>query len=119
MELPMRRIVVFNRISLDGFFAGPGGEIHWFIHDAEVDAALHAGNQAGGLIFGRLTYQMFEAVWPAMSADPNAPAGMRQMGRELNEMTKHVFSTTLPGLNWQNSELHRGNLLDDVRAIKQ
>ena len=37
----MREVVMLNRVSIDGFFAGPNGEIDWFIHDPEVDKAAH------------------------------------------------------------------------------
>jgi len=37
----MRKAVMLNRISIDGFYAGPNGEIDWFIHDPEVDQAAH------------------------------------------------------------------------------
>jgi len=37
----MRKVVMLNRVSIDGFYAGPNGEIDWFIHDPEVDQAAH------------------------------------------------------------------------------
>jgi dihydrofolate reductase len=124
----MRPIIVFNRISLDGFFAGPNGEIDWFIRDPDLDAALHRGvggsepassGQPAGLIAGRVTYQLFESVWPKMASDPSAPEPMKQTGREMNEMTKYVFSTTLQELTWENSVLLRGNLAEEVRSLRE
>lgn len=46
----MRKIVMFNRITLNGYFAGPEGEIDWFIHDPEVDRALHASMDADTML---------------------------------------------------------------------
>lgn len=124
----MRKIVMLNRISIDGFFAGPNGEIDWFIHDPEVDQAVHeipgAGeaapeNQPGMLLAGRITYQMFESYWPQVARDPNAPEGARKMADELNQMTKVVFSKTLPEVTWENSKLVRGNVAEEARRLKQ
>ncbi len=119
----MRKVVVMNRVSLDGFFAGPNGEIDWFIHDPEVDQALHAADPdavpADTVLFGRVTYKMFEAHWPKAAVDPNAPEGERAMGRELNEMTKVVFSRTLKEVTWVNSRLARSEPAEEVRKLKQ
>lgn len=115
----MRQIVVFNRISLDGFFAGPNGEIDWFIRDADLDKAIHGTGRSDMLLMGRLTYQMFEAVWPKMAADPNAPKELQDTGRELNEMTKVVFSRTLKEASWVNSRLLPGGLADEARRLRE
>ncbi len=71
----MRKVVVLNRISLDGYFAGPNGEIDWFVHDPEVDKAAHAMMSPDTLLLGRITYQMFESYWPHVSMDSNADPG--------------------------------------------
>lgn len=115
----MRQVIVFNRISLDGYFAGPHGEIDWFIRDADLDKAIHGAGRADMLLAGRVTYQLFESVWPKMAADPNAPKDMQATGRELNEMTKVVFSTTLKDVTWENSRLLRRNVAQEVSQIKQ
>jgi dihydrofolate reductase len=88
----MRKVVMLNRISIDGFFAGSNGEIDWFIHDPEVDQAAHEMMQPDTLLLGRLTYQMFESYWPPVARDPNASAEARATANELNQMAKVVFS---------------------------
>lgn len=124
----MRPIIVFNRMSLDGFFAGPKGEIDWFIRDPDLEAALHRGvgdsepapsGEPAGLIAGRVTYQLFESVWPRMANDRSAPEPMRHTGREMNAMTKYVFSTTLENVTWENSVLLRGNLPEEVHNLRE
>lgn len=55
----MRKIILFNMVTVDGFFAGPGGDISWHQVDEEFNAfAIQQLNSADGLIFGRITYQM-------------------------------------------------------------
>ncbi|MFD1776944.1 dihydrofolate reductase family protein [Paenibacillus rhizophilus] len=115
----MRKVVVFNNISIDGHYAGPGGDIGWFIHDPEVDKAAHEMMNPDTVLFGRATYQMFESYWPHVANNPNAPEGARMMANELNQMTKVVFSTTLQEVNWENSKLLSGNLAEEVRRLKE
>jgi dihydrofolate reductase len=115
----MRSVVMFNRISLDGFFAGPNGEIDWFIHDSELDKALHGIGKSDILLFGRVTYQLFESVWPKLAADPNAPKEAKATALELEKMTKVVFSKTISKVPWKNSQLAKGDLVSEVKKLKQ
>ena len=105
----MSGVSVFLHVTLDGFYAGPQGEIDWFKvigKDAEYDAFTHRESQAGStLIFGRTTYEMMKSWWPtpaAMSSDP-------QMAAVVNNSPKFVFSrnltTAAEGPNWKNVTL--------------
>jgi dihydrofolate reductase len=115
----MRKIIVFNRISLDGYFADADGNTHnWFITDPEVDKAAHEMMQPDTVLFGRLTYQIFESFWPGASEDPLSPEEVRIIAEELNEMTKIVFSETLNDVKWKNSILIKNNLPAEIRKLK-
>jgi dihydrofolate reductase len=120
----MKKVIVLNRISIDGFFAGPNGEIDWFVRDPEVDKAVHepTANEPAGtgtILLGRLTYQMFENFWPHVAKDPNAPKELLATAKELDELTKVVFSTTLKETTWQNSKLVKGDIAGEVQRLKQ
>jgi dihydrofolate reductase len=115
----MRKVIMFNRISLDGFFAGPNGEIDWFVPDPEVDKATHEMMHPDTILFGRLTYQMFESYWPHLATDPNAPKEALVLANELNQMTKVVFSKTLKEVTWENSKLVMGNIAGEVKQLRQ
>ena len=124
----MRRIVMFNWVSIDGFFAGPNGEIDWILRDPQVDQALRESgtdseqkNSAGSdtMLLGNTTYTMFENSWPQMARDPNAPEAMHKMADEVNRMNKVVFSRSRKEAPWENSRLLHGNLIEDVEALKQ
>ncbi len=115
----MRKVVVFNRVSLDGFFAGPNGEIDWFVPDPEVDQAVHAGMSPDTLLLGRLTFQLFAGYWPHVASDPNAPEGARVMANELDQMNKVVFSRTLNNVDWKNSRLVKSDPSKEVLELKQ
>jgi dihydrofolate reductase len=116
----MRKIVMLNRISMDGFFAGPNGESHeWFVQDQEVGEAAHEMMEPDTVLFGRVTYQLFEGHWPKVEADPKAPKEERAIANELKNMNKIVFSKTLKEVNWENSKLAKGELIDEVKKLKQ
>lgn len=115
----MRKIVMFNRISLDGFFAGANGEIDWFVQDTEVDKAAHELMNPDTLLLGRVTYQTFESYWPHVARDPNAPKAAKVLADELTEMNKVVFSTTLKESSWDNTRLVKSDLVKEVRQLKQ
>ena len=91
----MRKLDVFNSITLDGYFTDSNGDMSW-AHEGGDDpefAAFTAGNAQGGgtLIFGRVTYELMKSFWPteqAKRAMPEVAAGM-------NRMEKIVFSRTL------------------------
>ncbi len=115
----MRRVIMLNRVSVDGYFAGPHGEIDWFVRDPEVDKAVHKGAVAGTALFGRTTYELFESVWPKIEADPKAPKEAQETAKGLTQMTKIVFSKTMNSVTWKNSVLQKGHLTDEVRRLKQ
>lgn len=120
----MRKVIMFNRVSVDGFFAGPNGEIDWFVVDPELDKALHEMGQPDAVapdtvLLGRVTYQLFESYWPKVAADPNAPKEARIIADELNQMTKVVFSKTLKDVSWENTKLVKGDVAKEVDRLKQ
>jgi dihydrofolate reductase len=116
----MRKIVVLNRVTLDGFFAGPDEQNDWFIPDPEIDAATHQIIHADTMLLGRVTYkEHLERFWPHAALDPNMPENVRTMANEVNGMTKIVFSNTLKEVTWEHSELMHGDLIEEVKRLKQ
>jgi dihydrofolate reductase len=125
LETDMRRIVMINWISVDGFFAGPDGEFDWMVRDPEVDKALHAPRpghleSAGSdtMLLGNVTYTLFENSWPQIARDPNAPEELHKLADEVIGMNKIVFSRTRKEVTWENSKLLHGNLLEEVERLK-
>lgn len=115
----MRTLNAFESVTLDGYFAGPGGDISW-AHDARPDKEwtdFVSGNAQGGgeLLMGRVTYEMMAAYWPT----PQAKAAMPEVARGMNAMTKHVASRTLKNPQWENTKVLEGDLFSAVRALKQ
>ena len=119
----MGTLGVFNHVTVDGFFAGPRGEIDWFKairSDREYEAYTHQNAQSGAtLVFGRTTYQMMKSYWPTPAAIASDPG----MARSVNESPKIVFSKTLPGVkeepNWKNVTLLRDIARGDILERKK
>lgn len=127
----MRRIVMFNQVSAEGFFASPDGMLDWVVPEPRLDASA-ADNLAGAdaMIFGRRTYEMFESFWPAAAQDahaagaqdPHAPGershDMSAIARWINESAKLVFSTTRTDIPWQNSRVLPAFDPAEIEALK-
>ena len=119
----MRKIVMMNRISIDGRFASGNEEtfgMDWFVPDPEVDRALRSdGEKLDTLILGGSTYRGFERSWTPFLRDPSAPPAMRAVAEELTAMRKIVFSRREAPLLWENTERCRGSVPDVARRLKQ
>jgi len=115
-RMNMRKIVLFNMATLDGLFAGPGGEIDWHHVDEEFNEfAIAQLNSAGGLLFGRATYQGMASYWPTDVAMKNDPI----VADKMNTLPKIVFSRTLERVEWNNTRLVKGNVAEEISKLKQ
>jgi dihydrofolate reductase len=122
----MRKIVVSEFMSLDGVIQAPGGKDEdteggfahggwtWpYWHDDIGDHFTQVLSECDAILLGRKTWQIHgEAFEPMAEGDPNDPG--------LNAMRKYVVSTTLTSAAaWRNSTLISGNVVDEVRALKE
>jgi dihydrofolate reductase len=71
------------------------------------------------MLLGHTTYTMFENSWPQIAKDPNAPEELHKLADEVIGMTKIVFSRTRQAVTWENSRLLRGDLVEQVKRLKQ
>jgi dihydrofolate reductase len=119
----MRKIGVFNHVSVDGFFAGANGEIDWFKNvskDDDFDTFFGEQSKSGDtLIFGHTTYEMMKSYWPtpdAIKSDPN-------MAETMNKVQKIVFSKTLKSVeeetNWKNVTLFHEIKREEIVKLKE
>jgi dihydrofolate reductase len=112
----MRRLIVFNLMTLDGYIAGQGGDISWHNVDEEFQELANAASNSGNtLLFGRITYELMASFWPtpeAIRTDPIVAAGM-------NKSEKIVFSSTLQKADWNNTRLVKDDMIGEVRRLKE
>jgi dihydrofolate reductase len=118
----MRELIVSTFLTLDGVMQAPGGPEEdpsggfehggWSVGywDEQVEQVMgESMSPPFDLVLGRRTYEIFAAYWPHAD-EPGAEA--------LNAATKHVASTTLKELEWENSKLIEGDVPVGVRALK-
>jgi dihydrofolate reductase len=112
----MRKLSVFNNVTLDGYFTDANGSMSWaHTSDPEWDAFVRENAKGESeAIFGRVTYQMMASWWPT----PVALQQMPSVAEAMNRMPKVVFSRTLDEAKWSNTRLVKDNLVDEVRAMK-
>jgi dihydrofolate reductase len=92
----MRKLIVTNIVSLDGFIAGPGGNVLALPMDGRFDGYNRDRlTTADVLLLGRRTFEMFQGFWPRMADNPEAPPVIREISRLNGAMAKVVVSNSL------------------------
>ena len=113
----MRRLSVFNSVTADGYFTGDNGDLSWaHKQDPEWNSFVAENSESEGqLLFGRVTYEMMAGFWPTAAAAQVFPVVAEQM----NKLSKVVFSKSLDKATWNNTQLLKGDLVDEVRKLKE
>ena len=112
----MGKLIVFNFITLNGFFQGEHGDLSWHKHDGEEGDFSKESLQANAtLLFGRTTYEMMAGYWPTKEALKND----RAVAEGMNRAEKIVFSRTLKKADWQNTTIIKDNIAAEIRKRKQ
>ncbi len=127
----MRRIVTFNWLSADGYFAGPVGDLDWVVPDQEqAQMAARDVSSMDTILFGRRTYEIFAAFWGRIAVDEAGTVpDPHNCGRRspehgaiaiaFNKMTKLVFSRTLDRVDWRNSRVLRELDPREIKRLKE
>jgi dihydrofolate reductase len=115
----MRKVRVFNNVSLDGYYTDANNDYSW-PHEGADDPDLmeFTKNNAQGenaLVFGRVTYEVMVAWWPT----PEAVKAMPKVAKGMNDAPKYVFSRTLDKADWSNTTLLRDDPAKEIARIKQ
>ncbi|HEX8954745.1 MAG TPA: dihydrofolate reductase family protein [Burkholderiaceae bacterium] len=113
----MRKLAVFNNISLDGYFCDARGGMDWakMDNDAEFNAFITENARGGGvLLFGRVTYDLMAGFWPT----PAAQQMMPELAENMNKGPKVVFSRSMVEAGWNNTTLVRDGMIETVRRMK-
>jgi len=112
----MRRVLFFMMVTVDGYYAGPNGEIDWHNTDDEFNEfAIAQLNEVDTLLFGRVTYEMMASYWPTPEAVKNDPV----VAEKMNATPKIVFSRSLTEPRWQNTRLVKEGFAAEVTKLKQ
>lgn len=113
----MRKLSVFNNVSLDGYIADASGDMSWAQQqDPEWNRYVADNAQADGpLLLGRVTYELMASFWPTPAAREHMPA----VAERMNALPKIVFSRTLEAPAWQNTTVVRDDLVAATTALKR
>jgi dihydrofolate reductase len=112
----MRKLTVFNFITLNGFYKGPDNDISWHRHGAEEteysEGSLRSDNI---LLFGRITYEMMASWWPT----PMAAEAYPEVAKGMNNAEKIVFSTIIEDPKWNNTKVISEIIVEQIRELKK
>lgn len=112
----MARLSSFIMVSLDGCYADARGDMS-FAHrdDAEMrQFSAESARGGGGLVFGRVTYEMMTHYWPTPLAKKNDP----EVAESMNARPKFVVSKTLQQATWNNTRIVQGDLAREIQKLK-
>jgi dihydrofolate reductase len=117
LEQNMRRLIVFNQVSLDGYFTDAHGDMSWAKagNDDEFNQFTRENASGGGvLLLGRVTYDLMASFWPT----PMAAEMMPVVAERMNNLPKIVFSRTMRQASWSNTKVVTGDLVAEIRKMK-
>jgi dihydrofolate reductase len=116
----MRKIISFMHLSLDGFVAGPNGEMNWITVDEEIfDHVGKRISETDTALYGRVTYGMMESYWPTAADGPDASKHDVDHSKWYKSARKVVLSKTLNGTGLTNTTIISDDLTDRINEIKQ
>jgi dihydrofolate reductase len=110
--MAMAKLIMWNLTTLDGFVEGPGRDISWHsdVWGEELERlSIEQGKAAGALMFGRITYELMAGHWPTATGET---------ADFMNALPKYVFSRTLNGADWNNTQVFGTDVAATVTRLK-
>ncbi|MBP0904247.1 dihydrofolate reductase family protein [Mariniflexile gromovii] len=112
----MATLKAFTFITLNGFYKNTDNDISWHQHGKEEAKYSEENLKSENiLLLGRHTYQMMESFWTSQMAYDNFP----EVAIGMNNSKKVVVSSSLEKVNWKNTSLLKGNLIDEIKELKK
>ncbi|MDB5022720.1 MAG: hypothetical protein JWP78_475 [Mucilaginibacter sp.] len=115
----MRKLKLQVQISVDGFIAGPNGEMDWITWTTDEDFIKYVNDLTDScnvMLLGRKLAEGFIPYWTNITGNPQDP--QYSFARKMVDTPKVVFSRTLDKSAWENTSLAKGNLVSEVNKIK-
>src|ERR1017187_5763074 len=116
----MRKVKLQMQVSVDGFVAGPNGEMDWMAWNWDDELKKHVTDltePVDCIIMGRKLAQGFIPYWADVAAKPDDPQYL--FGMKMHATPKVVFTKTLEKSEWANAVLAKGNLADEINNLKK
>lgn len=118
----MRKVILSTNVTLDGFMAGPHGELDWhFSHwNDEMEAYIvEQGKAIDTILVGRGAYESMAIHWPSVAANPTARRKDIEFADWMNSIPKIVFSKTLKKAEWSNTRIVHEKISEEIAKIKR
>ena len=115
----MRKLKLQMQLTLDGFVAGPNGEMDWMNHNWDDELNQYVGKitePVDGILLGRKLAEGFIPYWTAVAEDPKNPEN--EAGKFFRDTQKIVFSNTFAISPWENTVVASGDLAAKVAQLK-
>ena len=109
----MAKLIMWNLMTLDGFVEGPNRDISWHsdVWGEELEQlSIEQFNAAGGLMFGRVTYELMANHWPSATGE---------VADFMNAAPKYVFSRTVKQSDWNNTQMFSADVPGTVARLKR
>ena len=115
----MRKITILMHISLDGFTAGPNGEMNWIkLDDGMFDFVKTLTDESDTALYGRATYELMDSYWPTAADKPNATKHDKEHSDWYNSVPKVVVSQTMKQDGLKNTKVISDNLSENIKQLK-
>ncbi|KRR10333.1 riboflavin biosynthesis protein RibD [Bradyrhizobium jicamae] len=109
----MAKLIMWNLMTLDGFVEGPNRDISWHsdVWGEELEQlSIEQMTAAGGLLFGRVTYELMASHWPSATG---------AVADFMNAAPKYVFSRTVKKSDWNNTQMFEADVSGTVARLKR
>lgn len=111
----MRKLIAAINMTIDGYCDHTAGIPDEELHQHYTDLL----NDAGAILYGRITYQLMGSYWPTVVKDPTGNKPMDDFAMAIENIPKIVFSHTLHDVGWKNATLAKGSIKEEVLALRQ
>ncbi|NUP10950.1 MAG: deaminase [Polyangiaceae bacterium] len=114
----MSRMIVSMMTSIDNYIEGPGRALDWNIESPGFTRYCEEMlAETDTMLFGRVSYEMMIAYWPAAETDPKQSSSQQAFAKTMNTLPKVVLSRTLARATWNNTTIARD--VEDLRTVKE
>ena len=114
----MRKLKLQVQISIDGYMAGPDGDMDWLEWNWDDELKYYVSeitDPVDCILLGRKLAQGFIDTWEIRAEDPNTTD---DFARKMNDTAKIVFTKTIFKSEWKNTKLESGDIVEEVTKLK-
>lgn len=115
----MRRLKLQVQMTVDGYVAGPNGEMDWMTFNWDEALKQYVGQltePVDCIVLGRKLAEGFIPYWNSVAANPEDP--QHAAGRKFTDTHKVVFTKTLDQPGWDHTVLAKGDLAPEISKLK-